>query len=101
MNAILIFVVESLFKRLWPSVPETVTMLIIKIITWAASLVSEASEMDVPGAEKKHWVVTEITKFIDENLDSIPFWSALSEVQRDMILSGIVETVVFFENSSK
>jgi hypothetical protein len=101
MNAILIFVVESLFKRLWPAVPESVIILIINIVTWAASLVTQASEMDSTGEEKKLWVTTEITKFIDENLDTIPYWSKLSETQRDMILSGIIEVVVFFEKSGK
>lgn len=101
MNAILIFLVEGLFKRLWPVVPGAVVTLIINIITWAASLVSQAQDLDVPGEEKKLWVTTEIVKFIDENLDTVPYWSKLTEVQRDMILSGIIETVVFFEKSSK
>lgn len=48
---------------------------------------------DMTGDQKRRYVAYAIEFIMDDNLDNLPFWSNLTEKQRDRILEGLVELV--------
>jgi hypothetical protein len=72
-------------------IPRGAIELLIEIIPSAIALIKNLRAVDIENADKRKVVVESLGLFIDEELDSIPAWSSLTETRRDRILGGLVE----------
>ena len=72
-------------------IPRGAIDLLIEIIPAALNLIRNLRAVDIKNQDKRKVVVESLGLFIDEELDSIPAWSSLSEERRDRILGGLVE----------
>ena len=93
MNAL----VAALIRLLLPKAPEWASILIAEVIPAVIDVVSVVSQSDKKGRAKRALIVKEIGDAFDEALDVVPEWSELSEDKRDLILSGLVELILFID----
>jgi len=91
--------IEAIFRIIFPKAPAWLGGLIGTAIPAVHELVLRLKHKDeMKGAQKRVWVVSEVTDILDDAFDDVPEWSELPEEARDRILSGLAELSLWVSN---
>jgi len=88
LQALLNFILGVLLKK----APSYVITILKALVAEVVRFVQDASEFkDMPGPEKRYYVLERMRALADEAFDELTFWSSMDEEARDRILAGLVE----------
>ncbi len=91
-------ILGQLLHLLWPALPAWSVSLLLQLVPFVIDLVRSLEvDKSLSGQEKLKAVLSASEKFIDERGDNLPGWHDLPEDQRDRVLRGLVEVILWVD----
>jgi hypothetical protein len=101
MPPFLLSLLEALLGFFFPAAPAWLLPMLDAALPGTVEIVHALEDRDdLSGPARARLAIEEVGALLDEALDDVPEWRAISEARRDRIIGGLVELALFVERVS-